>query len=564
MPDVNPRRCGSLGKRPSGFRLLGHIQERNLTGSATSPSEAGDAFSGKPRTPRPRVGYRGVCALILLCATPSVPCQERGPALAERTVAVDRQELEELRSLLRQQTEMIESLRQQIANQQRQLEEQNRLLRQLLEEQRQGREPAPATEQPIRSRDDQAASATGHSGGSDPMTKQRLAQGSDAGGHEGSGTAGWNERHAFIRNASGTFEAVFSGYGQFDYRGYETNERNLSNTFLIRRARFSVGGRIHQRYEYKVQADFADTAGTILRDGWINLNIRPEVRLKLGQFKEPFSQEELRDDENNDFVERSMVNNLAPSRSPGVELAGDIGGGIFSYQIGAFNGKGLLALNTSSTPEGVVRLRVRPWTNRDGHRLQGLSFGGAFAGGRQRGGMSFIGRTESRSTTFFEPLPVNGHLLRANAELTYVYRAFALRSEYVQTHQERTGLGLNQTNLPGVIGKGLMVQGTYLLTGEHKPEDEAIAPRSGLWNKDQFERGIGAWELKFRYSNLHFADGFQSDRAETFSTGVNWYLTRSVKYMLDLNVERFADPRRTPRPGDRSFFSLLTRMQFAF
>ncbi|HXF05134.1 MAG TPA: porin [Blastocatellia bacterium] len=477
---------------------------------------------------------------------------------------MDRQELDELRSLLRQQTEMIESLRQQIANQQRQLEEQNRLLRQLLEERRQGREPAPATQQPVHSREGQSASAMEQAGESDPMTKQRLPQRPAAGAHEEAGTAGWNERHAFIRNSSGTFEAVFSGYGQFDYRGYEKNEQGLVNTFLIRRARFSVGGRIHQKYEYKVQADFADTAGTILRDGWINLNIRPEVQLKFGQFKEPFSQEELRDDENNDFVERSMVNNLVPSRSPGVELAGNIGGGIFSYQVGAFNGKGLLAPNTSSTPEGVVRLRLRPWMNRDGHRLQGLSFGGAAAVGRQRGGMSFIGRTESRSTTFFQPVPVNGHLLRANAELTYIYRGFALRSEFVQTHQERTGLGLNHTNLPGVIGKGLMVQGTYLLTGEYKPEDEAIAPRSGLWNKDQTERGIGAWEVKFRYSNLHFTNGFQSDRAETFSTGMNWYLTRSVKYMLDLNVERFADPRRAPRPGDRSFFSLLTRMQFTF
>lgn len=560
MPDVNLKRCGRFGKRPSSFPLLGHIRERSRMGSDASPSETADALRGKWRTPPPRVKCRCVCALILLCATASAPCQEKGPAPPERTVVVDRQELDELRSLLRQQTEMIESLRQQIANQQRQLEEQNRLLRQLLQEQRQGREPASATQQPVHSPEGQTASATGQSRGSDSMPKHRPARGEP----EGSGTAGWNERHAFIRNSSGTFEAVFSGYGQFDYRAYEKNERDLANTFLIRRARFSVGGRIHQKYEYKVQADFADTAGTILRDGWINLNIRPEVQLKLGQFKEPFSQEELRDDENNDFVERSMVNNLVPSRSPGLELAGDVGGGIFSYQVGAFNGKGLLAPNTSSAPEGVVRLRMRPWASRDGHWLQGLSFGGAFAGGRQRGGMSFIGRTESRSATFFEPVPVNGHLLRTNAELTYVYRAFALRSEYAQTHQERTGLGLNQTNLPGVIGKGLMVQGTYLLTGEHKPEDEAIAPRSGLWNKDQSEHGIGAWELKFRYSNLHFTDGFDSNRAETFSTGVNWYLTRSVKYMLDLNVERFADPRRAPRPGDRSFFSLLTRMQFTF
>jgi len=40
--------------------------------------------------------------------------------------------------------------------------------------------------------------------------------------------------------------------------------------------------------------------------------------------------------------------------------------------------------------------------------------------------------------------------------------------------------------------------------------------------------------------------------------------TPSVKYMLDVKFERFADPRHSPRPGERGFLSVLTRMQFTF
>ncbi len=501
------------------------------------------------------------CLLAIVCLATSALAQGKGHLDGERTTAVDRQRLDELVERVRRQTELIESLKQQVARQQHQLDEQSKLLRQLRGQKQEEKSPTEVRHSGAPSSDRSSTSSTALAKPTREGTPERAGQhpGDD---HLERGSAGWNDNHAFIRNRNGTFEAVFPGYGQFDYRAYEANDENLTNTFLIRRARFSIGGRIHQRYEYKLQADFADSQGTILRDGWIKVNLHPFFQLRIGQLKEPFSHEELRDDDNNDFVERSMVNNLVPRRSPGMELAGEFSGGILSYQIGAFNGKGLLAPNTTSTPEGVFRLRLRPWIKRDGHRLEGLSFGGAVARGRERGGMSFMGRTESRSATF--SLPVNGSIVRANAELTYLYRGFALRSKYVRTHQARTGLAPHRTNLPPVIGNSMMIQGTYLLTGEEKLEDGPVTPRKGLWNEGRPETDIGAWELKFRYSNLQLADGMRSGRAEPFSTGLNWYLTRSAKYMLDVNFERFADPRHSPRPGERGFLSVLTRMQFTF
>ena len=136
----------------------------------------------------------------------------------------------------------------------------------------------------------------------------------------------------------------------------------------------------------------------------------------------------------------------------------------------------------------------------------------------------------------------------------------------MQTNQERANLGPNGlTNLPGVVGKGYMAQFTYMLTGEAKPEASVLAPKHNLFEGENGDYGLGAWELKFRYANLQIADGTpRSNRADTFYFGANWYLNRFVRYLADVGIERFKDPTRVPKPGDNNFLVFLSRVQFAF
>jgi phosphate-selective porin OprO and OprP len=376
--------------------------------------------------------------------------------------------------------------------------------------------------------------------------------------------AGWDQNHAFLRSTDGRFETQITGYGQFDYRGYSSGN-HPPNSFLVRRARLSAEGRLAGYFDFKVEGDFADTAGTLLRDFYVNVHRIDELQLRLGQFKEPFSQEELRSDSYQDFVERSLVNNLAPSRSPGLMASGVISKGVFEYQLGAFNGKGLLAANNNNTPESVVRLRLTPWKNSDSFWSKGLAFGGAYAQGRSLGGASVRGLTESRSFTYFTPDTVNGKITRANGEMTWVLGPATVRAEFDQTNQARDNLGARGTNLPGVVAKGYMTQVTYLLTGESKPDAGLVTPKRNLFGDATNKTGFGAWELKFRFSDLQIADGTaKSNRAQTFYFGPNWYLNRYVKYLLDLGVERFKDPLRSPQLGDRNYFVILSRVQVVF
>lgn len=377
--------------------------------------------------------------------------------------------------------------------------------------------------------------------------------------------AGWDNNHAFLRNAEGTFVTNLTGYAQLDFRGYEAGN-HPANTFVLRRARLALEGKVAKYYDFKVEGDFADTTSTLLRDAYVRVHRNDAFQITAGQFKEPFNQEELRSDAYTDFVERSLPDLLAPSRSPGIMISGLLHKGTVEYYLGAFNGKGLLANNTTGTPEGVVRLRFTPWKNSSEFWLNGLSFGGAYAQGRNAAGATSIrGQTESRSFTFFNTDTVNGASIRANGEVTWLLGPASIRAEYDQVNQSRTALGARGTNLPGVVSKGYMGQFTYLLTGEKKPDNSAVAPKRNLFADSQNEAGFGAWELKIRYSNLQISDGTsKSNRAGVLFFGPNWYLNRFVRYVLDLGIERYGDPARTPKPGDRHYFVVLSRVQVAF
>lgn len=374
--------------------------------------------------------------------------------------------------------------------------------------------------------------------------------------------AGWNGQHLFVRAADGNFELEPYGYLQLDRRDY-AGDRTPAGTFTIRRGRFGMQGKLWKYWQFNLLAEFVDRNSTLLREGSLNVNYVPWLQLKFGQFKEPFSQEELLSATNIDFAERSLVVNFVPAYSPGLQVHGTVAKGIFEYQLGVFNGKGFLNLNDNSTPEGVARVRVYPWKTGQRAWLKGLGFGGALADGRPGAAKSFTALIPTRSFTFFPAHDVRGEVLRANGELTWTVGPAALRGEYVQTNQAREGVGPGGTDLPSVIGRAFYVSGTYLLTGERRPENGQPQPASEFLTPGH--RGIGAWELKFRYSDATMEDSVARGHADQFSTGFNWYPNAFVRYLFDVNVERLREPVTSPVAlAPQNFFSIISRVQFKF
>lgn len=486
-----------------------------------------------------------IMLLVLVVAAAGLPAQ------AENDTTTTTSEIQELKAQLRKQQQKIQELEQLLGQQAGLLA----ILQQQQAETSPGTPPLKEISQrsaaPLDSQQPLAASKTPN-----PVKQEAAPKKED---EEAPILASWTKGHAFIKSADGNFTMQFGGRAQLDYRHY-TGTATPESSFLIRRARFEAEGQLFPHFEYKVQADFADRKSTMLRDAFLNVNYTERFQVKFGHFKQPFSQEELQSSKYIDFVERSSVNKIVPGRSPGLMFHGQFVDGAVQYALGIFNGQGTLNTNSSSTPEVNARLRFSPFKKTDSELFKNFSFGGAVARGRQNGGNSFEGKTASGSLTFFSKVPVNGQRLRANGEFWWRYKNWSLRAEYDQTNQEREALGPAGTNLPGVVAKGYILQTTYLLTGETKTES-GITPKAAFLADDG---GVGAWELALRYENLQVHDRVNPNRAEAYTFGVNWWLTKFVRYQSNFILERFEDTSRAPTPGKRNHFAYLSRVQVIF
>ena len=264
-------------------------------------------------------------------------------------------------------------------------------------------------------------------------------------------TAGWNGEHFFIKSADGQFSISPYGYVDTDYRAYK-GDGAPSDTFILRRARFGFQGNFGSHFNFALLTDAASTSGSIVRDVYLNVRIRPEFQFQAGQFKTPFAQESGTGATNLDFVERGFQALLYPSaasayRSPGIAFHGDIDGGVLQYWVGAFNGKGYAQANTTNQPEVIGRLRFYPFRKSKDGWLKELAFGGSADRARSRGlsgDRSFSGNLPGGVYDFFPQFAINGPIQRYNGEFTYIKSAFALRGEFDQLNMSRNNVGSEQ------------------------------------------------------------------------------------------------------------------------
>jgi len=263
--------------------------------------------------------------------------------------------------------------------------------------------------------------------------------------------AGFEQWQPYIRSSDGNFKLRPVGRIQLDFRAYEPGARNLDgsdlkNNFLVRRGRIGLSGTFYKYFDFFVEADFGQGAA-VLTDGYLDIHYWPELRLRAGQFKVPFSYEELFSDNYIDFVERSVADNLAPSRDLGAMLHGSLFGGIISYAGGIFNGSGQNAADTNDSKDLAARLVLTPFKQTDLVWLRNLQVGSDLTWGDEDSGQSLRGQTEGQFV-FFDRIVTRGDRLRYSGEVAYYDGPFTLYGEYIQSQEERRGLGPQGRDLP--------------------------------------------------------------------------------------------------------------------
>ncbi len=406
-------------------------------------------------------------------------------------------------------------------------------------------------------------------------------------------TAGWNGEHFFVRSADGQFSISPYGYVDVDQRSYK-GDGAPSDTFVLRRARFGFQGNYGSHFDFALLTDAVATSGSIVRDVYLNVRIRPEFQFQAGQFKTPFAQEAGTGATNLDFVERGFQAMLYPSaasafRSPGIALHGDIEGGIMQWWAGAFNGKGYALVNTTNQPEWVARLRFYPWRKTKSNWLREFAFGGAIDRARSRGlsgDQSFNGTLPDQAYDFFPQFAINGPIQRYNGEFTYIKSAFAVRGEFNQLNMSRNNVGSEQQgglgflSLPSIIAKAWDIQTTYLLTGEKRPENGTPRVKHPMFGPDTpggKGRGLGAFEVGARYMGIHanepsanflnyytpgYVPGFDYHTDE-ITVGINWYPNYWVRYMVNLGIDQLKDPS-TIGAIPQNYYVISQELQFRF
>jgi phosphate-selective porin len=406
-------------------------------------------------------------------------------------------------------------------------------------------------------------------------------------------TAGWNGEHFFIRSADGQFSINPYGYVNTDYRVY-TGDGAPANTFVLRQARFGFQGSYGSHFDFAILTDAAATTGSVVRDVYLNVRLKPEFQFQAGQFKAPFGQETGIGDTSLDFVERGFQSMLYPSaatayRSPGAAFHGDIDGGVMQYWVGAFNGKGYALANTTNQPEVIGRLRFYPWRKTKNEWLRQFAFGGSVDFGRSRGlsgDQSFSGTLPDGAYTFFPQFAINGNIQRYNGEFTYLKGRFSLRGEYDQLDMDRTNVGslqqggLGFLSLPVIRAKAWDLSTTYLLTGEKRPENGTPRVNRPFFGPDTpggKGRGLGAWELAFRFTGIqtnepganflnYYAPGYVPTfdyHTSEYTVGVNWYPNYWVKYVFNLGIDQLKDPS-TIGALPQNYYVVMQRLQFRF
>ncbi len=414
--------------------------------------------------------------------------------------------------------------------------------------------------------------------------------------------AGVEDGKPFLRSGDGSVRIELGGRLQVDYDAVEGGARTLGGTrlndqFLARRARIELSGTFFKWIDLRLETEL--TAGVSLNDGYLDLRFLPEIALRAGQFKVPFSQEELGSDNTIDFVERSIVNELAPSRDFGASLHGSLLDGIVAYDAGVFNGSGINASDNNSGKDVAGRVTLAPFKPSNNYWLKGLLVAGDFTWGQENAVNSGQGRTSARTSprfVFFAAQPTRGERTRWGADAAWFVGPASLKFEYDEQRNQRKRLATNGRNLDDVAAIGWYVSATYVLTGEAKSPGGNVVPRRPF-SPIGGTFGPGAWELALRYSELKFdsddpVDFFDgnidngisgggvtaTNGVEALTAGLNWYLNSRVRYMLNWTQYWYDDPLGTPfsceqlsctasrlrRRDDATSWELLSRIQLWF
>lgn len=371
-----------------------------------------------------------------------------------------------------------------------------------------------------------------------------------------------------LQTGDGDYRIQVGALVQFDGR-FVDDLPGAADTFLVRRARVPVQGRIARMFEFSLNPDFANNAVNI-RDAYVDTRFSDAFRVRVGKAKAPFGLERLQSVGTILFVERAFPTALVPDRDTGIQVHGSVMGDLLAYA-GAFtNGTTDGRSTDADTNDGkdvTGRLVVRPFAGRSAGPWSGLGVALAASRGEQpRALPEFRSAGQQTFFTYAADAEGAGDRVRYSPQVFLYAGPVGAFGEYVSSTgdaQRAVGSGVVRAE---VEQRAWQVAVSWVLTGE-SATDRGVRPRA---NVDPGRDGWGALQIAARYSELQvgrnaltagLSAAGVSRTAGAWAVGANWYLNPFVKWMLNVERTVFDDDPDGPRPAEHA---LLFRGQLMF
>lgn len=427
------------------------------------------------------------------------------------------------------------------------------------------------------------------------------------------GAGGWlDKKHSFPSSGGIVFSTpdqkhafMLRARAELDYRYFGGADALNANTFDLRRSFFSAEGWLYDDFEYRVRANFstlngptttvctavgatsatdptprctstaaaANTSNSELDEAWLNINWWPGAQFKFGQFKMPFSLEQMQTEIFTDFLERSMGDVISPNKERGLQMWGFPSDGLY-YALAYSNGQGINANDTNNLVDGQDIL-ARGSVNFPalfGSKAFVAHAGVSYSKGRIPTGAALTGRTEARGIQFFVPDAFTGNDVdrtRYGLEAAVAAGPIKFQTEFMRANFSGRS-SASTTAVATSFDKDIdayYASLVWMLTGERYADfyrnSLFLRPRP-LSNFSLKGGGWGAWELGLRYSKFDASDfGNTSaasagsgvipvtgtNKADAVTFGLKWLPNPNVRLMLNYIETKFDTPITVTNTG---------------
>ncbi len=369
-----------------------------------------------------------------------------------------------------------------------------------------------------------------------------------------------------IESANGNNSISLIGRIHFDYRNYFYDDADAAgdasavgaDTFDIRRARLGTKFKFAKNYSGEIVFNTVG-AVNVLDVAYMDVNWFEKAKFRIGQFKMPFSLEQLTSSNNIDFIERSILDNYIPGKEIGAQVSGEPTKGM-TYALAISNG--LPAANAVGSEadarqdgKDVIGRVTFNLSEAMGDKETVMHLGAAYSQGESPLGTGLGGNrtTEARGQGFWNvpTMTVASGMSktydrsRHNLEAVYATGPFKVQGQYTVLTNEFEGLANTRLDTDTKVG---YVEALWTLTGEKWADRYKAGAFGAMKPKNEFNSDTftgGAWEIGVRYSKLDNKDlaALTAAQVQTAATGyaVAQTTTVGVKFIANPNFRVMAD-----------------------